>query len=189
MASKPANIVAGSGDEAVQRATGKTWAEWLAVLDKAGAQEMTHKEIVAIVRDRFGVGPWWQQQVTVGYEQLRQNRQKGETPDGFEVSASKTIGVPLARLYAAFADEAARAAWLGRKPLSVTKATARKSLRIAWGAGKRSSRVSVDFYAKGTGKSMVQLQHSRIADAATAEKIKAMWRGALEKLKAQLEEG
>ena len=34
-------------DAAVQAKTGKTWPEWFAVLDKAGAAKMTHKEIAA----------------------------------------------------------------------------------------------------------------------------------------------
>jgi len=37
--------LAGVGSEAVERATGKGWDEWLRVLDRAGAKTMTHKEI------------------------------------------------------------------------------------------------------------------------------------------------
>ena len=38
----------GIGDEAVRAKTGRDWAEWLAVLDAAGAAKMTHKEISRI---------------------------------------------------------------------------------------------------------------------------------------------
>ncbi|HET6763917.1 MAG TPA: DUF1801 domain-containing protein, partial [Longimicrobiaceae bacterium] len=37
------------GDDAVRAATGRTWAEWFAVLDRAGAAEKAHPEIVAIL--------------------------------------------------------------------------------------------------------------------------------------------
>ena len=178
---------AGVSDEAVRNATGKTWAEWYAVLDKVGGQQMTHREIVAYVHSQHGVGPWWQQMVTVGYEQGRKQRQKGQTDAGFQVSANKTVAVPIARLYAAWADEARRSGWLGRRKLQVRKATPRKSMRLTWGAGKKASSVSVGFYAKGSAKSQVSLEHSKLPDAAEAEKMKLFWRKALEKLKGVLE--
>ncbi len=34
--------VTGLSDQAVKKATGKSWQEWLAILDKAGARKMTH---------------------------------------------------------------------------------------------------------------------------------------------------
>jgi uncharacterized protein YndB with AHSA1/START domain len=179
--------MAGVSDEAVQKATGKTWPEWFAVLDKASAQNLSHKEIVAVLRERHGLGGWWQQMVTVGYEQGRKKRDKGQMADGYQVSASKTVAAPLARLYAAWTDEAARAKWLGRKPLAVSTATERKSMRLAWGKGRNATRVSVNFYAKGKGKSQAALEHSQLPDAAQAEKMKTMWRAALEKMKGLLE--
>ena len=42
----PATLT-GTSDEAVLRATGKSWAEWLALLDAAGGREMNHKQLVA----------------------------------------------------------------------------------------------------------------------------------------------
>ena len=180
--------IAGVSSDAVRKATGKTWPQWLALLDRAGAKKMSHQEIVAHLREKHGVGGWWQQMLTVGYEQARQKRQKGQMPDGFQVSATKTVAASLADLYAAWADESLRARWLGRRPLSVPRATAGKSMRLAWSRGKQESSVSVNFYGKGAGKSQVSLEHSRLAGAAEAEKIKEFWRKALEKMKNVLEE-
>ena len=59
--------VVGVGDDAVKKATGKTWTEWFTILDQAGAQKMNHRQIVTLLRDQHGVGSWWQQMVTVGY--------------------------------------------------------------------------------------------------------------------------
>jgi hypothetical protein len=55
-------------DAAVQAKTGKTWDEWFKILDKAGGKKMNHKEIVAYLSEKYGVGPWWRQMVTVTYE-------------------------------------------------------------------------------------------------------------------------
>ena len=73
-------------DEAVKAKTGKTWKEWFAILDKAGARKMTHKEIVQVLNSEHGVGPWWQQMVTVTYEHERGLRDRHEKPEGYQIS-------------------------------------------------------------------------------------------------------
>lgn len=58
--------IAGISSEAVAKATGKTWKEWILILDKNDCKKMNHKEIVSIVHNKYGIGSWWQQMVTVG---------------------------------------------------------------------------------------------------------------------------
>src|SRR5262245_32516897 len=99
------------GDAAVAAKTGKTWPEWVAVLDDAGCRDMTHQRIVALLSDRHGLPAWWRQMVTNGYEKLIGRRRKGETGAGFQIGASKTIAAPVERLYAAFTDGAERSRW------------------------------------------------------------------------------
>src|SRR5690242_8170867 len=100
-------------DAAVAKATGKTWKEWFALLDKAGARTMTHKQIVAILTSRHRVGPWWQQMVTVEYERSRGLRKVHEKADGmFSISRSKTVPVPIATLFNAWSEPRARIKWL-----------------------------------------------------------------------------
>src|SRR3989442_10802578 len=89
-------------DEAVKAKTGKTWKEWFTILDKAGAKKMTHQEIAKFIDAKHGVGPWWQQMVTVTYEQQSGLRAKHERPEGFQISVSRTISVPLTKLYTSF---------------------------------------------------------------------------------------
>jgi hypothetical protein len=47
--------------------------------------------------------------------------------------------------------------------------------------------VAVTFAAKDGGKSVLALQHSRLADAAEADRVKASWRERLDGLKRELE--
>lgn len=63
--------LAGVRTEAVLKATGRAWDEWLRVLDRAGARRMPHQEIAALLARKFAVPGWWCQMVTVGYEQAR----------------------------------------------------------------------------------------------------------------------
>jgi hypothetical protein len=95
-----------SSDEAVKAKTGKIWAEWFKILDKAGAKKWPHKETSAYLSDKHNVSAWWCQMVAVGYEHERGIRQKFQKCDGeFSASGSRTMMVPLAKAYAAWTDE------------------------------------------------------------------------------------
>ena len=182
-ASGDATAPAPVGDDAVRARTGKGWDDWFAILDAAGAAGWDHKEIAAYLGERQGVGPWWCQMVTVGYERARGRRQVHETTSGFTVNKSKTFAVPVATLYRAWHDEAARRRWLGESVV-VRKATPNRSLRITWSDGVTN--VDVGFTAKGDAKSQVAVEHSKLADAGEVERMKAFWSEALDRLKAAL---
>ena len=175
------------GDAAVQAATGKTWDEWFALLDGAGAASLDHKSIVRLLHEQHNVGDWWQQMVTVTYEQARGLRDKHQKPEGYQISGNKTVSVPVERLNAAWADDVARAAWLPDPGFQVTKMTPNRSLRAIWVDG--ASRLDVDFYVKGEAKSQVSLQHGKLPSAEAAAEMKAYWAAALARLKEVLEQG
>jgi uncharacterized protein YndB with AHSA1/START domain len=176
---------AGISSEAVRAKTGKGWKEWFAILDRAGAQKMSHKEIAAYLYKEKGCPGWWAQMVTVGYEQAHGMREKHQKADGYAVSSSKTIGVPVRELFEAWSDLKTRRRWLADASLTVRKATAPKSMRITWVDGKTS--VEVNFYPKGTKKSQVSVQHTKLADAKEAERKRAYWSEQLSKLAGVLE--
>ena len=172
-------------DDAVKAKTGKTWKQWFTILDKAGAKKLTHQEIVKIVNQEHGVGPWWQQMVTATYEQQSGLRQHHERPEGFQVSVSRTMNVPVKRLYQSFEKEQARRTWLDEEGLIVRKATRNKSMRVTWKDGKTS--LEVNFYPKENAKSQVVVQHSKLANATAATRMKTYWGKALDRLRANIE--
>ncbi len=169
-------------DDAVRRSTGRPYEEWFELLDRWGAGERSHKEIAAWLDAEHGTGGWWAQSVTVAYEQARGRRAPGQRSDGFEISASATVAMPVDDLYAAFADETLRRRWLPDAPLTIRTTQPGRSMRANWGDG--SSRVNVYFAAKGDTKSHVAVVHERLADAAAAEEQKTYWRARLKELKA-----
>src|SRR5205807_1163891 len=122
-------------DEAVEAKTGKTWSRWFKHLDAAGAKKMTHQEIVAHLRDKHDVRPWWTQMVAVTYEQARGLRDVHEKPGGFEISVSRTVAAPLSKTYKAWTDEKTRKKWLP-SDVTIRTATTNKSLRLDWEDGK-----------------------------------------------------
>jgi uncharacterized protein YndB with AHSA1/START domain len=177
--------LAGVGSEAVLKATGRAWDEWLKVLDRAGAKALPHKDIALLLSRKFEVPDWWSQMVTVGYEQARGLRLPYPHAEGFSANASKTLHAGLDALFAAWAEPRQRARWLPDARLEVRRATGGKSMRMTWSPG--GSSVDVGFVSKGAGKCVVQVQHSNLRDAAAAARQKAYWGDALGRLKALLE--
>jgi hypothetical protein len=176
-----------TSDDAIRDRTGRGWEEWFDLLDDWGAAERPHREIARWVAEQQGVEPlaWGAQAVTFSYERTRGLRAAGEHADGFAITATKTVAVPVDRLYEAFVDEALRARWLPEDELRVRTATKPKSARFDWGDG--DTRVNVTFIAKGEAKSTAALQHARLADAQEAERMKAFWRDGVAALKEVLE--
>ncbi len=168
-------------DEAVKAKTGKTWAEWGAILDRAGGRKLTHQQIVAYLHQEHGLGPWWRQMVTVGYEQERGLRQKHEKPDGFQISRSLTLAVPVSTLFKAFSDKRQRGRWLADPGFEVRTVTTDRSLRANWVDGK--STLEVMFYPRGESRCQVTVQHNKLASAKAAERMKAYWGENLQRLR------
>src|SRR5204863_3051204 len=161
------------GDEAVERATGRGWAEWLKLLDKAGAKTKSHKEIAAMVSQTYGAPPWWSQMVTVTYERERGLREVHQTAAGYVANVSRTFAVPVEELFAMFRRLAKKEKHKERK------ATAPKSLRLT---APDETSVEVGFYAKGESKSSVAVQHSKLSSQKDVAKWKKYWSEALARL-------
>jgi hypothetical protein len=176
-----------TSDERIRSRTGRGWEEWFDLLDEWGAAERPHREISRWVADQLGIEPlmWDAQAITSSYERARGLRAIGETEDGFAISASKTVSVPVERLFDAVVDEALRRTWLPDGELSERTATRPRSARFDWGDG--TSRVIAAFDSKGEARSTVVLQHVRLADGEEAERMKAYWRERVATLKEELE--
>jgi hypothetical protein len=174
-------------DEAIRRRTGRGWEEWFDLLDEWGAAERPHREIARWVAEQQGIEPlaWNAQAVAGSYELARGLRAVGEHPDGFAITATKTVAVPVDRLYEAFVDQSLRERWLPEGELSERTAARPRSARFDWGDGE--TRVNVTFVAKGEAKSTAALQHVRLADAEEAERMKSFWRDRVATLKEVLE--
>lgn len=170
----------------VQRATGRNRDEWFELLDDWGAAGREYREIADWLTGEHDVSKWWAQKLIVEYEQERGLRPPGVRPDGtFEVGASKTIAVPVERLYEAFVNSRRRKKWLTDGSMSLRTARQDLSARFDWEDG--ATRVNVDFMDKGASKSTVAVAHGRLPDAAEAETAKARWKERLADLKSFLE--
>ncbi|HEX8391106.1 MAG TPA: DUF1801 domain-containing protein [Longimicrobium sp.] len=107
----------------------------------------------------------------------------GEPVAGHRAYGSKTVNVPVDRLFAAWVNDGERASWAAGHPLVIRGTTPGKSLRARWG----DMPVDVRFEAKGDAKSAVTIDQRDIAAAEEAARIKGLWKEMLDRLKAVLE--
>ncbi len=174
--------IAGKSDAAVKKASGRTWPEWVVLLDRHGAASMEHRAIAKLVREKYGVGDWWAQTITVGYERLRGLRDVGQRRGGgYEASKSVTVAAPVEALWRAVHDPRRRKRWLPDVELEIRTATEPKSMRIRLADGIR---MDAYFTAKGPEKSTLALQVQGLSDREAAQAAKEFWGERLAALKA-----
>ena len=192
----------GVSSEAVMRATGHGWEEWLAILDQAGAEGWGHKEIVAYLASSHGLSGWWQQMVTVAYEKAKGRRVVGQTADtGFQVGVQKTIPLTINDAWALLTSPEGIAIWLGeggRFTLSVGERYATESqvtgevrvvkpgdrLRMTWqrpGMG-RPATLQVALVGTSPGKTSVRVHLEHLPSEAFRQEMKAHWKEVLDRL-------
>ena len=188
--------------EAVKKATLKSWDEWLEIIDAAGGADLTHKEIVAYLKASYDLSPWWQQMITVGYEQARGKRVEGETADaGFEIGVQKTLPFPAIRVWEFMTSRTGMKLWLG----DVSDLTWRKEetyhskdgttgevriihpgkrLRITWKPErwKKPSTVQLTVVSSGERKTSVRFHQENLPDGAAREEMRGRWKRSLEEI-------
>lgn len=178
----PAPVLVTS-DEVIRERTGRGWEEWFDLLDAEGMGGRPHREIARWVAEQLGVVPlaWSAQAVTKSYERARGGMAIGQKDDGtFTVSVSKTVSVPAEWIYAAIVDDPAR--WFGD---GLRQRTTNPPRTARYDRGK--SRVALYVAPKDATKSTVTIEHSRIAGAGEADRMKAFWRDRLTEVKAAAE--
>lgn len=102
----------GMSPEAILNGTGKPWEEWLSLLDQAEGTSMSHTQLAQYLENNFDISGWWAQGIAIGYEYARGMRKRGMTSDGFAANASKTLNLPVEKVWALFGDDVLRAQWL-----------------------------------------------------------------------------
>lgn len=177
-----------AGRSGVERATGRDRPEWFELLDTWGGLGRPFREIADHLKSEHGLSHWWAQKLIVEYEQARGVRPPGVRPGGtFSVTASKTVNVPVTRVFQAFTDPGLRRRWLAGAKMRVRTSDENHSARFDWLDG--GTRVGVTFIPKGRTKSLVGVEHSHLPNTKEADKTKAYWRERLAALKHLLEEG
>ena len=192
----------GVSSEAVAKATGRAWDEWVKFLDGLGAHEMNHKEIVALI-----AGPgelsngWWQQSVAVGYEQARGLRVVGQTSGAdYQIGVQKTLAVSVDQAWNLLTEGQGRDIWLGsverlefRKGEQyhtaegvwgeIRSVASEQRIRITWCRAGLAQASTLQIYLAPSGeKTSVRFHQERLSSPEERERMRQHWREVLEGL-------
>ena len=188
--------------QAVEKATGKSWDEWIDFLDEAGARNLTHKEIVHLINiNHYIESAWWRQSVTVGYEFARGSRILGETADaGFEIGMQKTVPREPREVWKLLISPEGVIIWLGTVEnielkkgyrYQTTDGTSGEIRSLKDGekirltrktaGGENSSTFQISLAPAGK-KTSVRIHHEKLANEAEREQMGNHWRQVLKEL-------
>ena len=186
---KPEVIEAGVmlvADESMVSATGRTHAEWFAILDAWGATDHTHTEIARWLGDEQGVPPLVDPERD-GRVRARP-RDAGAAPDGRRLQRQRDAD---RRRGHGTGDRRIRGPGpscflAARCAAHAAPDDGRPHRRFDW--TDPPSRVVVTVTAKGPGKTVVAVAHEKLPDAETGDRLKTAWRGWLTAMKTVLED-
>lgn len=194
-------------DEAVHDATGRSWSEWQHWLDGQSAEELEHREIVALLKEKAGVkSTWWQQSVATGYEKLTGRRTTGETADaGFQIGVQRTVPLSHERAWRLLTSAEGIGAWLGAGAAVRLKEGAQyqladgsegevrvvhpnKHLRITWQAEgwPRPSTIQARVTPKGD-RTVIQFHEEHLPNVEERETRRSHFEAAIDRLLALAE--
>ena len=188
----PRNI----SDEAVRNATGRDWSDWFEFLDQRGADDLSHKEIVALLRDEGGVARgWWCQNVTNEFEKNIGRRETGSTVDDeYQIGVQKTLPIDVPTAWELMTSAQGMREWLDvdepapERPgetvssssgheyeLRTIKKHERLRLRRTDPQTGASTTVQLTLVPRKTGTS-IHFHHEGLADSEERERLREHWR-------------
>jgi peptidoglycan hydrolase-like protein with peptidoglycan-binding domain len=169
---------------AIEKETGRSWADWRALLDRGGAAALPHGKIVEMAKAAGCSSGWWAQGVAVAYEQAIGRRKPGQRADGtFSASVTRAVPRPPKEAFAAWRKLAATykdfAGETPREPPTTSETPKRLYWRCKFADG---SSAVLAFEPKPGGKTLAALEHQGLKREVQVDTVKTFWRAALEQL-------
>ena len=180
----------------VEKATGRNWDSWIALLDKVGARTWSHQEIVKLLIKKYNLGPWWQQWVAIGYEVHIGVRVPGQNAKGqYSLVVTKSVRIDSKKVWNFLTSPEGLSLWL--RPLSEFEVKPGQSFEAEGGyfgeirTVKKYSRVRLTFQdtewsdsttvqltlvARLKNSTMVAIQHEKLKTARLKSEFRERWR-------------
>ena len=180
--------------------TGHGLDHWFAVLDRFSKGKKDHTGAARHLSEDHAVPMWYCQGITVAWERARGHRVLNQSCDGdFQVSVSRVVPVGLPELIRLVGDAKERARWLkDADPTLVRALTAaftagrskglrlanpkRARLRYRWEPGV----VEIAWSHGRAARATIVAANMELPDLAAVERRRALWRDALDGLRAYL---
>lgn len=165
-------------DEAVEKATGKSWGKWFAILNQEKAARLEHKEIVKLLSDKYEVDGWWAQSITVEYERHLGKRKVGQVKDGtFQTAVSKTLPGNLDQVFKIWLSKVRDVKEFNSIPLAgkpvISKSEKWRYWRVELQDG---SKVTITVGTKTADKSILTFSTEKLKDQDAIEQWRTYWK-------------
>ncbi|MEA2009748.1 MAG: hypothetical protein U9N78_03505 [Actinomycetota bacterium] len=160
------------GNEAVLAGTGRGWNEWCDLVDAWPGHTDGHTAIARHLQEEFGVGSWWAQTVTVGWERITGVRLPYQMSDGtFTAGKSRTVRVDAYLLRETLLHDEDRADLFPGLTTELRSRPGSKAIRLKVGPGV--AQIGIETLSDGRAK--VTIQHTRIPEFGDVEHWKSFW--------------
>jgi len=174
--------------EAVKKATGKTWDEWVDFLDSKGMAGKTHKEMALwLMEERLIESGWWAQSVTLGYEFAKGRRVVGKTLDsGFQIGVQRMIPAPKEKIWSFLQSPMGKRLWTEDAMVEMRSLVEGEKMRMRWQPDGRSTpttlQISLYCPRNTTEKTQVRIHHEKLGSSNEREKMRGKWKKVLDEL-------
>jgi uncharacterized protein YndB with AHSA1/START domain len=189
-------------NDAVIKATGRSWEQWHELLKQVIVDDWSHKEIVSYLRNEYNISHWWAQTITVDYEQFIGRRQVGQTQStDYQIGVRKTFDISLKVAWDLLMSNNATKIWLGENKIDTieedtyyktTDGTTGKfrvikpehHIRLTWKPKEWESPSTLQIRVIPTKeqKTTVAIHHEKLKDNRVREQMREHWRDVLNRL-------
>lgn len=178
-------MVKPSNTAGIASATGRSWDEWVDMLDAAGAREMAHSAIAVLALEQMPESverrEWWAQGTAIAYGQHTGLRVPGQSCTGdFQLSTSRTISADKDAALQAWLDLVADREDFGGVAIAAPGTTSSTEKWRYWRVPLADgTRVSVNISDRPGGKSSVGLTHTKLDSAEAIDYWRPVWKDLL----------
>ncbi len=171
--------------DAIAKATHRSWEDWVALFDQAGARQKDHTAIATLARELMpetvAQKEWWAQSTAVAYGQYAGLRVPGQTSTGeFQVSTSRTIPGDKDAALKAWVEVVDSRNEFGGVPIEGEASTSHTDKWRYWRVKLADgTRVTVTISDKPGGKASVGLQHSKLDSTESIDYWRPIWKDLL----------
>ena len=193
-------------DDAVKKSTGKVWKEWRKILSGLVSDDWSHKDIVALLRENYGISHWWAQTITVDYEKATGKRVTGQTYSaGFQIGVQTTVLLSKQEIWELLVSSEGIRTWLGDvEGFDFSEGTKYQTengtigeirvlrpfhhVRLSWKPKDwvKPSTLQIAVVSKAEGKTAVRIHQEKLANESVRNQMRDHWQNVLNKLKGNI---
>ena len=193
--------------KSLEKNTGRTWDQWISILNKAGASAWKYQQITNYLKKKK-VGIWWVHIIAGGYEVALGRRIPGQNLKGtFSIIVTKTLHMSNAKVWKWLTSDAAVRVWLNPlSPIELKKGqvfethdgvfgeirTIKKNqrIRLTWheSDGEKKSVVQLLLFGRNPKKCGMAFQHEELQDGRKRNWAREHWKNVVAELLKQIED-